>query len=708
MSKQNLKSLSTLKLLRCFILSFSLILTQLSLTLSAEESSIEEDQYSREEENTVIVNQPTQIDRTQLGADPEKQKFTEEKHDVDEDNMLEYLIPSLAMFLSGAVLAKCGNLWSARVFAITSAGWLLMETMNYQDYEGASERSMEAYRYYNDAEENHKQITSLLEAAAQTEEAADAVEQKSKYAMYAAIGFGVAAALALVEEMSTFMPSECTGGLFGHKPISNPYYASLFPQSFENYQENKNFINDLKSFQQEEYFLSTLDSSQSPQESMQVFTNWHAQRQGLQNSIHLYDQFYEQDFTGNQEVSLQSQKSFTAQLKKFISQAHDAVIPRVQASTKDEDKKDDDSGGLGKFKKVGFGAIAGIGGYFLATQTEAMNMLENGYLRAALFGATAAGAFWLHTQLKGDAELLRENAENYRKLAEKLKVNTDMDTGEFTHSIPLERQLITGSQIDKTGRNTNSFCMVTRNGKDLIDEACACRQNNSCKPPSLPNPDFHNFDMPGIVSDSIDQMRDIESHLNNGNLEAAENGINSFNGNQNAIRDLNRQLEDHINSNLDSPIDFQANRDAARDKLKEALRKDLKRMPAPAFNQLASMGPSSVSPPSQAGPKQENIDEGLLSDSYNNSNQSGTSANESSSKANQKKDPFSGFSFTGGGSNSGSDSFVDPNSLAANMDKFDFEHSGRDISSEDKNLFKIITGRYFRSAYPIIFESKED
>ena len=147
----------------------------------------------------------------------------------------------------------------------------------------------------------------------------------------------------------------------------------------------------------------------------------------------------------------------------------------------------------------------GVKSFFSKAWNSIKKAIDNGYIRAAIFGALAGLAFMASSGTKKDAEKLGKRAKHYRDLAAKMRrrlgLEKGLSQGQLQYIPPVSKQASAPekSKPVATG-NQEGSCVVGAPGQyPQEDPTCACKKNNSCKKAELPKVNYPQFT--GVSSD---------------------------------------------------------------------------------------------------------------------------------------------------------------------------------------------------------------
>ena len=172
------------------------------------------------------------------------------------------------------------------------------------------------------------------------------------------------------------------------------------------------------------------------------------------------------------------------------------------------------------------GAVAGLGlGRMVGRFIEPA--LNNGYARAAIFGAFGAMGMVASSMAKKGAKTLKDRATHYHNLAqamdERLKEteegeggeeeadpeNNDDDEEGEDRGVELTDRTVSTTTNTRRSETENSACFVGVPGQQFpsLDPSCQCRKRNKCLKAKIPLADFKNVDP--SINDSLNSASGI-------------------------------------------------------------------------------------------------------------------------------------------------------------------------------------------------------
>lgn len=364
----------------------------------------------------------------------------------------------------------------------------------------------------------------------------------------------------------------------------------------------------------------------------------------------------------------------------------------------------------GAFSSMGIlsaaaGAILAYKGVAKATIQPA---LRNGFVRAAVFGVFAGLAMMAKSEVNKAKSKAEANANIYRNLREQLEralngAQRFAGINGVGNSIRNTLPRYQGIRDDLENPSAGAICLVGKLGEQRVDEQCLCAKNKTCTKTDFSSVSLGSNGLPGSYGDVLSGLSSGANSLFAGKTAAANSSFNSLSSNAKSLRDLlnkKKKLADSI---------FKKNKEKMRmnkleadmekhfgDDLKGAL-ENLKGNERLLASTLSNPIQSSSSISSQALASAQNGDTKELLESIQTNalplKNNGLAADDAS----QFK-----FNFDQATNDSMAQEKTDEEIIA---DMKEYNPTGNDISQRpDDSIFKIITMRYFRTAYPRIFD----
>lgn len=581
-----------------------------------------------------------------------------------------------AILLIIIVLAAKGLIISCQkidtwIYAGTSLYYIAMEIMNYGKYKKGSEAEMKIYA----DKDKDEQLEALMSAHNETKEAADAAHKKAEFARNAAIGFGLAGVvLALQWAATAWMGAEID--LMCPKPTPISTTTSFIPgnDSFEVKNEQKQEMYLLSNPQltcsQDDHYYELFEIDKKPSDHNQLYLR----------DIHLKQKLEEltAKFDGTKE-----EKSKLESAIKYLS---------VEDANAD--------GGV--LAGLGIGAVGLV--VITLWAKSFGNMIQGWFVeplgRIIAYAVFAAIALVVYGLVEDAAKKLDKRAEQYKSLADKLTQQLNgwqiAEGGGFSNinrGQGPEASIQDPEKIKKT-----DGCFTGAPGSLKQDPNCLCKAANNCKQMEMPKVSFNGMSTPGIVSEPMSLFKSSGNNLYSGNMAGAQTDaaqLGQYAGKMNRkFRDLQKDINSRRKADGKNAIPFGSQGRGMRAKLTKMMTDQINGLNADEKNALAAIGGSQ-------GLTSEDIDK--IAKAAPAPAPVAKAAPAASGKA-KAKDEFAGFDF-GSEEPSGTteEVGVDPNAIAAGMnDQGTFE--GDITNRPDEDIFKIITTRYMKSAYPNFFD----
>lgn len=570
----------------------------------------------------------------------------------------------------------CPGRASAWAFVAAGTAYIASEVVNWWRYNKLS-KSEEL----NKKDAADTQIMALEKAGNQTALAAKAAKTRANLAKVAAAGFMIAAGLSITEQLYE------TPGRFG---------ACLGATSSHGPQAPYNYLNQLKDAQK------VLAQTTSTDQSLMVFREYHRFTMGetQSSSIAEYHQFQN---TWSKEMIWQEAPEQLETTKSLLSisltHMQELILPSAHARG-------------GTIISLGIGAAAAAlilkyEGQFLTTMSKIM---ANGFIRAAVFGGYGLLAFTAAAEIDKESNSLNQKAAEYKSLAQQVKIRTQQIPGMTNQS----GQTVTINKIamstgaGEKGKETAAagLCFTGQKGSLKPDEKCSCQKTNTCKKSESPIIKYNKLDTQGVMANGTRSLAKSSNALFSGNLSKANEIAGEMGKNAIRISKLNNSLKRIANTQFKEinrkPINWDRLEKAQKNHLIKAVRNGLKGMSNEEKNTLAKFAPALAASSGRPMITEENHTEKKKSPSYKNS---ALTVNQGTAAATPSNNGLN-FSFELEDEKADADA-AQLAAMNANkgVDLTNMEVDAADISEKpDVNLFKIITTRYLKSAYPVLFE----
>ncbi len=653
-------------------------------------------------DTTVTTGTGNGVSAESTSSDGDNGNYTKvEGKDIDPTSKM--LFANLALFaatMAAPILLKqCQKAPSVWIYAGSAAVYLANEIGLFTRFQNASDAEMAAYLGRGDED---KQIDSLESAAEQTDKAKGAAKRRALVAKIAAAGFAAATAMALVENYTSWVSAGGCGpstafmdqnqtplkdqlekDSFGHQQPINPSMLVMNSDNFDfliSYEEQMNYASgDLQSISIDEYH-----------EKRRLSANMINEIPGIKSALMTAAQFALNSFS-------------------TIALADDD-----ESSDENSEDEEEESSGInwtGSGAKIITGMLGTGAGLVAMNSAKIGNsqMVKNPLTRAALFGGMAVFAGGAAKEASDAANALSERSSEYRRLADSLRnqvsQNTTNTSGGVSQTISATR-----SDLDSTGISSGleATCYTGSSTTSIsVDESCACASSNSCKSANLPDisamPEFAGK---SILSDSLKSLKSAGDSVYAGRLEGAESSSSALGANAARISKLRDALVKKINKdNVAAGGDGTYDLDKLEDKFQDQLLKSVN----DSFNNLSGAQQAALSSfaPAISDSDDSDADNKKKEETDSSPAVGGTGAIATGS--------------TGGKSNKGGSwdfnfdedaekekGMSEAQALAQAMAQEDEEYviDGDINDDRNKDIFKIITGRYLKSAYPVIFEEQ--
>jgi len=602
--------------------------------------------------------------------------------------------PAMVMLFAAVMAAPlyvmyCFDKLDTWIFVATSAIYVAAEIANYNQFKSQSKKKMEAFNT-GTVEGNQAQQQSLYEAAAQTEAAADAADRRAGAAQIAMMGYYAASAVALVMTALDSPPIctdgckfyACTGGLVSDADKSlKDYYLS--PSEYQQSIANNDYGN----------FETYAKDSENDLDFLIRNVELKRMKKGALASM---------DAKTAQDVEFlfpekAHENNFVNAFKTIGFNIAELLIPKVQAKE-----------GMGLFASLGLGAgVAALIAKKVILANQALrDFTRNGWVRSAGHIGFAVVATMVNSTAKKEANNLRGRAAQYKELAAKLGT-ISTDTGNH-NNLATNYELGAAGATNIGGANAmdkNGTCFTGSKGKLNEDSNCACKAGKKCKRPELPKLNsMSTVSIPNAIKTSSDLLGTSGTAIFNGDLEGGLANANAAGKNAARLKKVSLGIKKKFNDKLlasgNKPIDFNKLENSTRSKLIKAAVADIKNLSPDARSALGKRFPG-VFGEGQEADKEPEI---KLGDTKVKTG--GGLGSLKGSKGSKKKDAMAGFTFD---MEEGEDvALAEPKegvSLALDSSSDQVETDRDDIAGDrNKNIFSLITKRYFKTAYPRFFE----
>lgn len=591
------------------------------------------------------------------------------------------------VMITPTFIMQCADKIDTWIYIATAVMYVAAEIMNYNAYKKQSERDMKAFKS-GSAEGDQAQQQSLYEAANTTEAAAEAAERRAQAATMAMSGYYAAAGIATVMTIWSYTPwgASMTPGYPCTKGVST---------SIDNlYINGDKGIHEAIAYENYGAFQDYADSSENDLEFL--VRQFELQRMKSGATQQMSEETYNEIAAFYPEKK--EENSFVSAFKKIGNNVADFIIPRAKAD-----------GSM--LAAVGLGAV---GAYIVYKASAAISklvgstVLRHGFTRAAYYAMMAALSQTVAGDASDAANALRQRAGQYKELAAKLGFTTyqtaNMDKVDTTYELGTPDTV----KIENDVPETNS-CFTGSKGQLNEDSKCKCKASQNCKKSEAPRIKMANMKIPSAITSSTKTVGDGANSLFNGDLEGGLANSNAAGKNAARLRKLTIGLQDKYNKKQIAaklkPVDFDKLQSNTRRKFLKAAMADIKNLNADALKALGDRFPAVFGEGMKVDDPNKDI---KMGDTKINTGSGGSIASKSSGS--KKKDPMAGFSFDLEDSEQMgiNDQALADASLGEGSDEDQVEEYADDIDGDrNKNIFSLISKRYFKTAYPTFFEAKK-
>lgn len=328
--------------------------------------------------------------------------------------------------------------------------------------------------------------------------------------------------------------------------------------------------------------------------------------------------------------------------------------------------------------------------------SEVMGTIKNsGYVRAGVFAGFAILANEVKSMTEEAADIYDKQADEYAKLKQKLISSLDKLSFEGYKEMLIKFEQI---KLEEEKKKSKTNCAANKNGNDFqLDSKCTCRKTNSCKTVERPQIQFKKINVPEAVTSTLDNftsMANASYSANDKEAKLAQNKIKTSAANLSRIR---KELEDAANQsrikNGSDPIDFDGNAKYFAALIKKKTRASISKE---GMTQLADTFGFSVDGEEKVSKEsKEEINDFRLK--IRSISQPVNIAKKSSSNS---KNPFEDLLFMAKLDNQ------EALDTAQELSKYKTSPEQDIHKKKSTSIFKIISNRYLKTAFPVFFEEK--
>tara|TARA_R110000868_G_scaffold61524_1_gene186915 strand:+ start:26306 stop:28411 length:2106 start_codon:yes stop_codon:yes gene_type:complete len=600
----------------------------------------------------------------------------------------------LLILLTGPTVGiGCFSQISGKLFAASSAIYLLMEIMNYKKYKEAVTSTEKMYAELTEnAEVNEEQIESFKTAEAMENLAADALKKRKDNTKILAIGVTAASIASFAESIwGTATYTSCTAVSLGAGACACEEADKLIQACM---------IAPCASIKLCLPWASgsaCFVDSASPlkNKSLEYGPQLYATQASEQQDFALVEEFLKNNTQQDQGSDLQFRPFLEEVMNGFLSKAFAGDSPAAKGGP---------LSGMG----ITAAALGAVLTWYTSNKFMFLNKLGVGWIRGIYFGVLAGFAWLAVNELSKGEEKLRSNANIYKSLHERLSAAIESKQrlagmGSVKGSVRDRLGGYQGIRDEMNNPASGAICLVGKLGEQRVDENCACRQTNSCSSVDLSNVDFGGLGLPGFFGQTTGGLQSGANSLFSGNLAGADSAFGSMGSNAANLRKLNDRVKakaiadvNGINKNK-KPIDLKAIEDKILEDVQKVAPSILQAAQAKNGSTLAALGIGTTGISSGLAEDPNKLTPETLLESI--------SSKTAPAPAGKAKGMDFKFDFP---EESNATTATGDVALSQGDALNEFESNESDISARpNENIFNIITVRYFKSAYPRIFNEQE-
>ncbi|MCO4755951.1 MAG: DUF1206 domain-containing protein [Bacteriovoracaceae bacterium] len=609
--------------------------------------------------------------------------------------IVQAILLIIIVILAKPLLMKCSSQIDVWIYGATSLYYIAMEVINYGKYKKGSEEEMKIYA----DKDKDEQIEAMNSAYEETNEAAEAAHKKAGFAKNTMVGFALAVVILGIRMMLSAWTS------FG--TMSDLYCNGNDGSGGEdggNTGEGTESAGDGVNANPDVVPVNIFDNKY-----YNMSNNETEHEEVLNPGVSLVCSADDSNFLMFEKDIKQSDKN-QIYLRDQALQAKYLQLMR-EAKTDDEREKlknvmsyfvSDATADGGVLAGLGIGVVALVVIQLLAKSFGKMieGWMNSPWGRLIAYAAFGLIALAVWKIVEAAAEELDERADQYKNLAEQLTQQLNgfqIAAGGGFSNINRGDGPESSIEDEKTTTKVEN-CFTGKPGSLKQDPQCLCKKSNNCKRMEMPKVSFNGMTTPGIVSEPMSLFQDSGNKLYNGDLSGANASGAKIGQYALKARNAQRRMFDKLNNKRVNkglkPVQFDKRINSARAKLSKMFNKTYNTLTPEQKSSLANFSPT--------------MDD-KTKDKFVDKNKGAIAAGKKSSSRGGKgkpKDAFAGFDFGDDEESSTEEVGLDPDAVAANMaDEGMFQ--GDITDRPDENIFKIITTRYMKSAYPAFFDDEE-
>ncbi len=380
------------------------------------------------------------------------------------------------------------------------------------------------------------------------------------------------------------------------------------------------------------------------------------------------------------------------EIQKLFLDLASMIIPKAQAGFADS-----------KLEKIGI--IGGLGGAVAIGLTEykltEKTLVNNSdWGRAAVFQGLALFTKMVQKDVDKAVDKLNERAQAYLNLANKLTAaKTVQELNNSGTVASVTQASLVDSDFSTIDVKPEMLCIKGGTGQVVKDSECKClKTRRGCKTSDGVNAqNIKSLGLPSGLTTSLSNLGNMSSDLFS-NSQSAGASIDRFNASTQGIArkidSLQKSINDKRVKSGKKAINFDKNAEVMLKKLKSTVSKNINKLPASALSNLSSIANGNDKKLSFVAPikKDKNgkfvkVQKALLK------------------KSNSK--PSFDFNFDDDSNDEDGLSSLGESELANSEDALKGVNLNKnDINKNDVSIFKVLSVRYMKSAFPKFFDEK--
>lgn len=601
----------------------------------------------------------------------------------------------VTLMLGPIVGLSCFSLISGKIFAGGASIYLIKEIMNYNKFKGRKTSNEEMLATL-DGNTEDAQIQTFLLAEQQERDAAEALGARASNAKLLSTAMYLAATAATVEFIVTSVKyGVCTAASIGTGACACGQATAFFDRCgapktpCESPAERTiwaiNFTPDMFSD------VLVADSGRNISEQYACYKAEDENLYDLESFIAYNQTYSEPQEPQNLDQETMFQNALKAAVSIFLGNAYA------------KESEDANKGGILSALGISGLVIGIVAAFMLRKQVTFQAVLSVGWVRALLFGGLGLFASFAAKELEKAKDCANGSADVYKNLADQLERALMMEArmaGMIKPSIGIRNQIqnARAERDNLNGLGAGAVCMIGNLGEYRLDPKCECRKTNTCSTAKFDTTELSNLGLPSSFGSSLGAFGNGANSLFSGNLAGADSSFGTLGQNAANIERLRKKSMENAIASLKKDKKFEKQKfniekadEALGKMLKDDLNKSVNDILSSSGSGAGTLAASSAVPSLDSAVAKDPKDLKQLVASI----QGNAKAPAKDSGAGQFKFDF--------GDEAASDQNI-ANPLNQGDALSDFESNESDISDRpNESIFKIITVRYFKSAYPRFF-----